>query len=82
MNILLNPKEEKLPGDLGALLNVLFTMADADLVDVTSTLRAHLTSLKAEINTTGNGATDQMTKIHLKDMSRRLDEILNHNKKD
>jgi len=82
MNLLLNPKEEKLPSDLGALLNALFTMADADLVDVTSSLRAHLTSLKAEINTTGNGATDQMTKIHLKDMSRRLDEILNHNKKD
>lgn len=82
LNTLLNPKDEKLPTDIGALLNALFTMAEADLVDVTSSLRAHLASLKTEINNTSNSSTDQMTKIHLKDMVRRIDDILTHNKKD
>lgn len=80
IDLLLNPKEERLPSDLGALLNVIFSAAELDLVDITSSLRAHLTSLRAEINATINISSDQMTKIHLKDMIRRIDNAVDPKK--
>ena len=77
---LLNPKEVKLPTDLIGLLTFASAQSDLDLVDVNSTLRAHLTSLKSEINATANKSTDQKTKMHLKDMSRRIEDTLNPKK--
>ena len=49
---------------------------DNDFVDVQSSLRAHLTLLKSEINAAAAVSTDQMTKIHLKEMSRRIEKAL------
>ena len=50
---------------------------DNDYVDVQASVRYHLTSLKAEINAASLVYTDQMTKIHLKEMSRRIEKALN-----
>jgi len=51
--------------------------SDPDLVDVNSTLRAHLTILKSEVNAALNKSNDQKTKIHLRDISRRIEDELN-----
>ena len=77
---LLNPKEAKLPTDLLGLLLFAAAQSDPDLVDVNSTLRAHLTSLKSEINATANKSNDEKSKMHLKDMSRRIEDSLNPKK--
>ncbi len=53
---------------------------DNDYVDVQASVRAHLTSLKAEINAAALGSTDQMTRIHLKEMSRRIEKALDPKK--
>jgi hypothetical protein len=50
------------------------------LVDITASLRANLSALKVEINTAANSSADQMTKIHLRDMSRRIEDALNPKK--
>ena len=54
--------------------------ADNDYVDVQASVRAHLSSLKAEVNAAAIASTDQMTKIHLKEMSRRIDKALDPKK--
>ncbi|MGB3005712.1 MAG: zinc-dependent metalloprotease [Chitinophagaceae bacterium] len=53
---------------------------DADKVDVKSTLRAHLQTLRSEVNATTAGTSDQMTKIHLQDIGRRIENALNPKK--
>ena len=53
---------------------------DNDYVDVQASVRAHLTSLKAEVNAAAITSTDQMTKIHLKEMSRRIEKALDPKK--
>ena len=80
IDALLNPKEDKLSGDIGSLLAAMMSQSDPDLVDITASLRAHLASLKIEINAAANSSSDQMTKIHLKDMVRRIDDALNPKK--
>jgi hypothetical protein len=47
---------------------------------VSAAIRANLTSLRAQINTSAASATDGMTKIHLKEMSRRIGEALDPKK--
>ena len=80
MNIVLNPPAPVvLPPGLN--LGRGFTPpVDNDYVDVQASVRAHLTSLKAEINAAALGSTDQMTKIHLKEMSRRIEKALDPKK--
>ena len=80
INKLLNPGEVKPPTDLAALLALMTTASEPDLVDVTSSLRANLTELKSDINAAATASADQMTKIHLKDMSRRIEDALNPKK--
>jgi len=53
------------------------TSSSADKSDVSSVLRGHLTSLKSEINTAAAGTADMMTKYHLQDLSKRIDNALN-----
>ena len=54
--------------------------ADNDYVDVQASVRAHLSSLRAELNAASITSTDQMTKIHLKEMSRRIEKALDPKK--
>jgi len=76
---LLNPEPVK-PVEIPAALRAFIIPVDDDLVDVQSSLRASLSSLKAEVNAAANTSTDQMTKIHLKEMSRRIDNALDPKK--
>ncbi len=77
MNTVLNPPPPVvIPA--GIIIGRGFTPpVDNDYVDVQASVRSHLTSLKAEINAASLTSTDQMTKIHLKEMSRRIEKALN-----
>ncbi|MBC7872891.1 MAG: zinc-dependent metalloprotease [Ferruginibacter sp.] len=48
-----------------------------DKSDVKSVVRAHLSTLRSEINAAAAGTTDQMTRFHLQDVSKRIDNALN-----
>ncbi len=80
MNNLLNPEPVRPP--TGPTTGRIFFAPpiDNDMVDVQSSVRASLVSLKAEVNAAAAVATDQMTRIHLKEMSRRIELALDPNK--
>ncbi|MBL7740421.1 MAG: zinc-dependent metalloprotease [Chitinophagaceae bacterium] len=48
-----------------------------DKSDVKSVVRAHLASLRSEINAAATGTSDLMSKYHLQDISQRIDKALN-----
>jgi len=50
---------------------------NVDKSDIKSFVRAHLAALRAEINTAAATMTDPMSKYHLQDVSKRIDEALN-----
>jgi hypothetical protein len=78
IDAILNPAPAASSGDLTFFISG-GSSSDGDKVDVKSTLRAHLQSLKSEVNA-ASGSTDLMTKIHLQDMSRRIEDALNPKK--
>ena len=79
MDVVLNPPPVVIPQ--GITFGRGFTPpVDNDYVDVQASVRAHLISLKAEVNLAAATSTDQMTKIHLKEMSRRIEKALNPKK--
>lgn len=45
--------------------------------DIPSVVKAHLSSLKAEVNAAAAGTADPMSKYHLQDISKRIDNVLN-----
>jgi hypothetical protein len=49
----------------------------SDKSDIRSVVSAHLASLRAEINAAAASSTDAMTKYHLQDVSKRIDNALN-----
>ncbi len=49
----------------------------SDKSDVKSVVRAHLTALRNEINAASAGTGDAMSKYHLQDVSKRIDNALN-----
>jgi len=49
---------------------------NTDKSDIKSVVRAHLVSLKNEVNTAAAGSTDPMSKYHLQDISKRIDKAL------
>jgi hypothetical protein len=53
---------------------------NTDKSDIKSLVRAHLASLRAEINAAAAAITDPMSKYHLQDVSKRIDDALNPNK--
>ncbi len=48
-----------------------------DKSDISSVIRAHLTALRAEINAAVAGTSDPMSKYHLQDVLKRIDNALN-----
>ncbi len=78
MHNLLNPAPA--PAPTAATAGRTIVRTDNDFVDVGAAVRADLTSLRARINTTAATSTDVMTKIHLKEMSRRIGEALDPKK--
>lgn len=53
---------------------------DVENSDIRSVVRAHLASLKTEVNAASAGATDTMTKFHLQDIAVRINDILDPKK--
>lgn len=51
--------------------------SSAEKNDIRSVLTGHLTALRAEINSAATGNGDQMTRYHLLDVSKRIDNALN-----
>ncbi len=51
--------------------------SSADKSDVRSVVRGHLASLKNEINAAAVGTPDLMTRYHLQDLGKRIDNALN-----
>jgi len=49
---------------------------NSDKSDIKSVVRAHLVSLKNEVNAAASGTTDLMSKYHLQDISKRIEEAL------
>lgn len=50
---------------------------NVDKSDIKSVVRAHLTSLRTEIAAAAAGTADSMTKYHLQDLAKRIDNALN-----
>ena len=48
-----------------------------DKTDAKSIIKAHLSSLRAEIVSAGTRATDTLTKYHLQDLADRINKALN-----
>jgi hypothetical protein len=56
------------------------TSNSTDKSDIKSVVRAHLTTLRLEIISATAGIADPMTKYHLQDLAKRIDNALNPNK--
>jgi hypothetical protein len=55
----------------------LSTTSSLDKTDAKSVIMGHLAALRAEINAAASGTADIMTKYHLQDLSKRIDNALN-----
>ena len=53
---------------------------NTDKSDIKSLVRAHLTSLRAEVIAAAAAMADPMSKYHLQDISKRIEEALNPKK--
>jgi hypothetical protein len=76
MDRLLNPPPVKLPELPAGARIITINTEDNDFVDVKSSVRAALVSLKSEVIAATGASTDQMTRIHLKEMSKRIEDAL------
>ena len=56
------------------------TSVNLDKSDIKSFVRAHLTTLRAEINAAAAAMSDPMSKYHLQDVAKRIDEALDPRK--
>ena len=53
------------------------TVSSGDKTDIRSVVAGHLTALRTEINAAAAGNSDLMTRYHLLDVSKRIDNALN-----
>ena len=74
VNLLSPPKVQTTSAGTGASISV--SVAN-DKSDVTSVARGFLSSLRNEINVAAAASADSMTKYHLQDVSKRIDNALN-----
>jgi hypothetical protein len=63
----------------GGAANVVPSL-NTDKSDIKSLVRAHLASLRTEVNAAAAAMTDPMSKYHLQDVSKRIDDALNPKK--
>ncbi len=72
---LVNPPKPTTTGSIGGFTNN--ASSSVDKSDIRSVVRGHLASLKNEINAAAAGTADLMSKYHLQDLSKRIDNALN-----
>lgn len=79
VNIMANlvaPTKTSGPDPLAALFGI-SSGSSADKSDIKSVVRAHLASLRAEVAAAAAGTSDAMSKYHLQDIAKRIDNALN-----
>jgi hypothetical protein len=77
VNILSNLLNPPPPQSLNIQGITLTVSSGNDKSDVSSVVRAHLTSLRTEVNAAAVGTADPMSKYHLQDIVKRIDKALN-----
>jgi len=78
VNILSNLVSPPPPSQATIAPGVTITISGgSDKSDVASVVKAHLASLRNEINAAAAVIADPMTKYHLQDVSKRIDKALN-----
>lgn len=65
------------PTSVGGGITITIITAGGDKSDVKSVIRAHLASLRTEMNAAVSGTADQMSRYHLQDVIKRIDNALN-----
>ncbi|HEX6846437.1 MAG TPA: zinc-dependent metalloprotease, partial [Chitinophagaceae bacterium] len=78
LNNLLNPSQTTTITPGGGFS--LAPSVNTDKSDIKSLVRAHLTALKAEVTAATPAITDPMSKYHLQDIAKRIDQALNPEK--
>jgi hypothetical protein len=76
MTSLLNPATSSAPASSGGFSISISFGPDVRKTDISSLTRAHLASLRSEINTAAASAQDAMTRYHLQDLSDRIRKAL------
>jgi len=74
----LNPAEITI--NIGGVGPTVVPSLNTDKSDIKSLVRAHLASLRAEVNAAAAAIKDPMSKYHLQDVSKRIDDALNPKK--
>lgn len=74
---LLNPPAASAAGAFGPGISMSISGAGSDKSDLKSIVRAHLQSLRSELNASQALYTDRLSKYHLQDLSFRIEKALN-----
>lgn len=74
LNNIINPAPSQ-PVSFGGI--TISISGGSDKSDVKSVVRGHLTTLRAEVLAAAAGTTDTMSKYHLQDIAKRIDNALN-----
>lgn len=74
---LLNPPASSAAGAFGPGISISISGAGSDKSDLKSIVRAHLQSLRAELNASQALYSDRLSKYHLQDLSFRIEKALN-----
>ena len=77
LNNLLNPPA---PPSGMVVIPALSSAASLDKSDIKSVVRAHLTTLRAEVRAAAAGTTDTLSRYHLQDIVARIDKALDPSK--
>jgi hypothetical protein len=72
----LNPPSSSPPAITGPGITITIS-SGPDKSDIKSVVRAHLSALKNEVNAAAAAIADPMSKYHLQDVSKRIDNALN-----
>ena len=74
---LLNPPAASAAGAFGPGISISISGSGSDKSDLKSIVRAHLQSLRSELNASQALYTDRLSKYHLQDLSFRIEKALN-----
>ncbi len=74
---LLNPPAASAAGAFGPGISISISGSGSDKSDLKSIVRAHLQSLRSELNASQALYTDRLSKYHLQDLSYRIEKALN-----
>ncbi|MEI9908937.1 MAG: zinc-dependent metalloprotease [Bacteroidota bacterium] len=79
VNMLGNILNPATPGSasFGGGITITIISSSGDKSDIKSVVRAHLAALRTEVGAAAAGTADSMTKYHLQDVAKRIDNALN-----